>query len=300
LRPRIAVALALLCWLPLHVIAVETAEIPAAAGRYSAVNADGPAKFAHFVTDVLQYLMPGMLLTGALVVSLERRRRAAAHNRAQARTVPVGAMRQEDFYGRLEAAFRARGHEVLVLEGAPPGTADLVVADGASRFLVQRSHWQSWQVGDAVVRELAAEVGAHQVDGGYVITGGWFSREARELAVECGVELIDGDALGAWIGDLPDAKSPQRRVAPAPAAASGPPPVGRTPVAHAAVTRVATPAAAAPACPKCGASMQRRQATRGKMQGQFYWACSDQPRCLGILPCRAEPDGTRYGAALTH
>jgi ssDNA-binding Zn-finger/Zn-ribbon topoisomerase 1 len=55
---------------------------------------------------------------------------------------------------------------------------------------------------------------------------------------------------------------------------------------------------ATPACPKCGTTMHKRQAIRGKMQGQYYWACARQPQCLGILPCRAEPDGAHYGAAL--
>jgi HJR/Mrr/RecB family endonuclease len=287
-------ALALLCWLPLHVIAVETAEIPASDGGYAAVNADAPAKLAHTLAAALQYLIPGALLTGALVASLQRRRRIA-RGRERSRSVPVGAMLEEDFYSRLDAAFQARGYEALALEGAMPGASDLVVVRGASRCLVQRSHWRSWQVDESVIRALAAEVSAQHANGGYVVTGGWFSREARALAVECGIELVDGDALGDWFELLRDpvAKPPPRR------AAAARPTSAVVPVLRP-VVRAAPAGLAAPACPKCGGTMQRQRATRGKMEGQYYWACARQPKCLGILPCRAETARADYGAALTH
>ncbi len=299
LRPRIALALALLCWLPLHVIAVETAEIPAADSSLASVNGDAPARFAHAVAASLQYLMPGALLAGALVASWRRRRRKS-QGRERPRTVPVGAMLEEDFNVRLVAAFRARGYEVLAREAAPPGAADWVVTRGAERFLVQKSHWQAWQVGDSVIREFAAEISVLQVHGGLVVTGGWFSREARALATESGIELVDGDALGAWFGVGAAAKSARSRAVPE---ASRVPEVRAVPAVPAPVAR-AMPAApkglAAPACPKCGATMRRQQATRGKMQGQYFWACAGQTKCLGILPYRAAPDATHYGAALTH
>jgi hypothetical protein len=201
-------------------------------------------------------------------------------------------MRAEDFQARLDAAFRSRGYEVSALAGAAPGAADLLVVRGAERCLVQRTHWQSWQVGESVIRELADEVRAQQLQGGFVVTGGWFSREARELAAESGIELVDGDALGAWFGVRAAAQSPTSRAARA-VPATVPIPPGRRATA-------APSAQGAPACPKCGGSMQRQQATRGKMQGKYYWACVRQPQCLGILACRTEPNHAGYGAALTH
>jgi restriction system protein len=297
LRPRIALSLALLCWLPLHVIAVETAEIPASEAGSASVNADGPAQFAHLVAATLQYLMPGALLAGTLVAAMRRRRRKS-QGRERPRTVPVGAMREEDFAARLVAAFRARGYEVLTRKAAPPGGADWVAVRGAERFLVQRSHWQAWQVGDALIREFAAEISALQVHGGFVVTGGWFSRKARELAAQGGIELVDGDALGAWFGVVAAANSPRGRTA---AGASVAHAGAMAPTALIAPTALNAPSVLkAPTCPKCGATMQQQQAMRGKMQGQYYWACAGQPKCRGILPCRTQPEGAHYGAALTH
>ncbi len=335
LRAPIALALALLCWLPLHVIAVETAELPASDGGYAAVNVDRAAQFAHVVASALQYLMPALLLTGALVGSLQRRRRTA-QGRERAGAVTVGAMLVEDFNRRLDAALSSRGYAVHLLEDAAPGTADLMLARGAERRLVQRSHWQAWQVGESVIREFAAEISARQAHGGYFVTGGWFSREARAVAAECGIELVDGDALGDWLGAgggaepvvrVPAVHVPAVRV-PAVHVPAVRVPAVRVPVLRDEVLRDEVPrdevpreslralaptpmptplmrgtsqggeGLATPACPKCGTTMHKRQAIRGKMQGQYYWACARQPQCLGILPCRAEPDGAHYGAAL--
>jgi restriction system protein len=60
---------------------------------------------------------------------------------------------------------------------------------------VQCKHWRKRQVSVTVVRELNGVVSAQGVHGGIVVTGGEFSREAREFAKSCGIKLIDGHAL---------------------------------------------------------------------------------------------------------
>lgn len=37
-------------------------------------------------------------------------------------------------------------------------------------------------------------------------------------------------------------------------------------------------------CPKCGAEMVLRVASRGNNQGQRFWGCSSYPTCRGVLP----------------
>jgi ssDNA-binding Zn-finger/Zn-ribbon topoisomerase 1 len=41
--------------------------------------------------------------------------------------------------------------------------------------------------------------------------------------------------------------------------------------------------ATVPACPRCGADMVRRTATKGKNAGQEFWGCSGFPGCRGTL-----------------
>ena len=44
----------------------------------------------------------------------------------------------------------------------------------------------------------------------------------------------------------------------------------------------------APICPKCGSTMQRRTARRGRYAGKQFWGCSEYPACRGIVPCEHE------------
>jgi restriction system protein len=72
---------------------------------------------------------------------------------------------------------------------------------------VQCKHWRKRQVGVTVVRELNGVVSAHGAHGGFVVTGGEFTREAREFAESCGIKLIDGRKLEELIGDIPSRQS---------------------------------------------------------------------------------------------
>lgn len=45
----------------------------------------------------------------------------------------------------------------------------------------------------------------------------------------------------------------------------------------------AQPDSSAPACPKCAATMVKRQAVRGHNAGSFFWACSTFPMCRQLV-----------------
>ena len=109
-----------------------------------------------------------------------------------------------------------------------------------------------------VVRDLYGVVSAQCAHGGFVVPGGEFSREAREFADSCGIELIDGSALEKLIGEIPSRNS---------AVGSG----------------VAVVAEAKPMCPQCGVAMIQRTAKKGQFAGQPFWGCGRYPKCTGIL-----------------
>ena len=109
-----------------------------------------------------------------------------------------------------------------------------------------------------MVRELNGVVSAQGAHGGFVVTGGEFSRGAREFAESCGIKLIDGPSLEQLIGDIPSRSS---------AVDSG----------------VAVVAEVSPACPQCGTAMIQRTAKKGQFVGQPFWGCQRDPRCGGIL-----------------
>ena len=134
----------------------------------------------------------------------------------------------------------------------------LGLTKNGQRYLVQCKHWRKRQVSVTVVRELNGVVSAQGAHGGFVVTGGEFSREAREFAGSCGIELIDGAALEKLIGEIPSRNS---------AVDSG----------------VAVVAQAKPMCPQCGTTMIQRTAKKGQFAGQPFWGCGRYPKCTGIL-----------------
>src|ERR1700674_607861 len=140
----------------------------------------------------------------------------------------------------------------------PDGGVDLGLTKNGQRFLVQCKHWHKRQVGVTVVRELNGVVSAQGAHGGFVVTGGEFSREAREFADACGIRLIDGPKLEDCIAGIPSRNS---------AADSG----------------AAVAAALKPVCPQCGTAMIQRTAKKGQFAGQPFWGCGRYPMCSGIV-----------------
>jgi restriction system protein len=245
----------------LHVIAFETAPLVTGttlAGLGQVVQ----RQLIHQFAAIFQYLLPAGLLTGAMVAFFKRSHSRALLIKVRASPTALASMNWRDFERLIGEAFRRRSFTVTGFGGnGPDGGVDLGLMRNGERFLVQCKHWKKHQVGVTVVRELNGVIAAQGAQGGYVVTGGRFTREAREFAGSCKIELIDGPSLEGFIGSV---------------SASTPAPV-------APVATVKTAIQSAPACPRCGAGMVKREATRGKFAGQHFWGCQQYPKCTGIL-----------------
>jgi restriction system protein len=100
----------------------------------------------------------------------------------------------------ISEAFRRRGFHVAGFGmGAASGAADLALIKSGERFLVHCQHWRKREIGILAVRELSTALEAVGAQGGYVLTAGSFTREAREFARSTRIELIDGEKLGIWL-----------------------------------------------------------------------------------------------------
>jgi restriction system protein len=111
-------------------------------------------------------------------------------------------------------------------------------------------------VGVTVVRELNGVIAAQGARGGFVVTGGQFSKEAREFADTCNITLIDGRDLAELIVSTGTSS---------PAQASTP-----------ALTSTTNPT-----CPKCGTPMVQRKAKQGN-RGPLVLGLSQLPKCTAI------------------
>lgn len=259
LRPRVGIALAGLSWMIFHVIADQTIPV---AGK---VTAAGMAGFTaqtviYFTALFLQFAFPFCLMVGVLA-SIIRRRRAKqimARSRDDPKTAIAG-MTWQQFEQLVGESLRKQGFSVLEMGGnRPDGGVDLVLEKNGRRYLVQCKHWKTWQVGVAVVRELNGVIAEQKADGGYVITGGHFTRDAEIFARGCGIKLIDGITLERTLKSTTDAPDGS---------------VGQT-------TNGPTERQS---CPICGAPMEQKLAQQGQFKGQPFWSCTTFPKCRGIV-----------------
>lgn len=230
----------------------------------------GGALFGTFVrtlAQVGQYVVPLLCLSGAGASALGRKKRADLLDGVAkfGDTNVLGAMSWLEFEQMVGEWFRRQGYAITEVGGAgPDGGIDLVLHKNGEKFLVQCKQWRSIKVGVGVVRELYGVMAAERVAGGFVVTSGSFTDDAKKFAHGRNVELLDGTMLIRVLRAASPAGQPSSHSEPKAAAE-----------VHQAVTRP---------CPVCGSKMLRRVAKRGANAGQAFLGCSSYPGCKTTLP----------------
>lgn len=218
--------------------------------------------FLRTFASIGQYLVPLVCLLGAAMSAWRRtKRRALVTGVTGSRAArALDALSWREFEILVGEAFRLRGFRVAENGGAgPDGGVDLVLKKGAETFLVQCKQWRALKVGVDIVRELYGVMAARGAAGGFVVTSGRFTDDARRFAEGRNVKLVDGDALTKLLDSVPR---------PAPVQDRG---------------QVAAPSVA-PQCPRCGGGMVMRRARRGANSGNDFWGCAGYPACRGTRP----------------
>jgi restriction system protein len=213
----------------------------------------------HTFASLFQFIAPCVFLIGVGVSFTKRSRSGKLFDGVRSDPdADVSALSWRDFEALVGEGFRHRGFAVTERGGAgPDGGVDLALARGHERFLVQCKQWRAQQVGVAVVRELYGVMAAERVAGGYVVTSGSFTKDAKAFAAGRNIELMDGKALD---GLLREGRSVVLR-----------------PVDSMAEIGVTTPKP--PVCPKCRTSMVLRTAKKGANVGSSFWGCAQYPKC---------------------
>jgi restriction system protein len=259
---RVSATLVPVSFVVCHFIAIAFANIPEpvnVAGLGPVVVRQGIHAFA----TLLQYVLPAIFMVAAVVSFISRSRSIALFDDVSSESgVNVANLSWREFETLVGEGFRRRGFEVVERGGAgPDGGVDLALARGHERFLVQCKQWRAQQVGVAVVRELYGVMAAERVAGGYVVTSGTYTKDARQFALGRNIELMDGGALNALLRN-------SQNGAPAPSSA-----------------RVATKSTTnrTPICPTCKTPMVMRTAKRGSNVGSSFWGCAQYPKCRQTL-----------------
>jgi len=152
----------------------------------------------------------------------------------------------------VAALFRAKGNMVEMRGGAnADGGIDLVVDSESTRAAVQCKHWSKWKCGPGVVRELIGAMKHEGFSQGFLVC-----RTATDAAVQLAnqerITIVDREGLIERIDAAIDADNEDvRRLLFAPDKL----------------------------CPKCGAQMILRTATKGSNVGSEFWGCSKYPDC---------------------
>ncbi len=222
------------------------------------------SQLTRVVAGFAQYLVPLLFLGGGAVSFVGRRKRQAlVRDAGQGRSGDgIRNISWQDFELLIGQAFRMRGFSVTETGGGgADGGIDLKLSKGGEAFLVQCKQWRAYKVSVSVVRELFGLMAAEGAAGGFVVTSGVFTADARSFAKGLNIELIDGPALQAMIENV---RSDQPAVLPL-----------RDPLPH------STPADE-PSCPRCGKAMVKRVARQGPNAGGAFWGCPSFPSCRGV------------------
>jgi restriction system protein len=264
------VALAIAAYFLLHSVATSSAP---AIGSPGDMGKQVAGHLLRALATISQYLLPLAFLIGAAVSAFRQRKRRTLFEQT-ARGGPASAVNGlswQEFELLIGEAFRRRGYRVEETGSTGgDGGIDLVLAKGHERFFVQCKHWRAVKVSVITVRELYGVMAAQGAAGGFVVTSGQFTKDAKAFASGRNIELIDGTKLPAML----------RRARVDTASAS--PATGAIKVLKPAPPSLPSRAvSAAPECPVCGSEMVKRIAKRGSRAGQDFWGCTRYPGCRG-------------------
>lgn len=210
-----------------------------------------------------QYIVPLAFIFGAIASMVGRRKRANLYQYVAKQPVKSGLneISWREFEMLVGEWFRKQGYAVTETGGVADGGVDIILKKNGETYLVQCKQWKAYKVGVNIVRELLGVMVTQGAAGGYLVTSGVFTEDARRFATESNITLIDGSKLSELIRE---ARTVQQTNNP--------------------VRRVETQQQTVPQCPKCGSTMVMRKAAKGTRIGESFWGCPRFPSCRGVIP----------------
>lgn len=207
-----------------------------------------------------QYIFPAAFLIGSFVsaVNGSRRKKLVENVERSKSSSVINEMSWSEFESLVGEVFRRKGYSVIETGGGgADGGVDLVLKKGNETFLVQCKQWRAYSVSVNIVRELYGVMAARGAAGGFVVTSGRFTENAKTFAAGRNIELLDGPVLEAMIKPVQPAVVSQ--------------------------SSKTTASPTIPKCPLCNGPMVKRTAKQGPTAGSQFWGCPKYPNCRGTL-----------------
>jgi len=258
--------LAVIAYVVLHRYATAEVAATAVPGQIGQMVVGQVAKT---LASIGQYIVPFLFLAGAIASYLGKRKRAGLIDDV-ATGKPGEALRSmswRDFELLVGEAFRLEGYSVTETGGGgADGGIDLKLKKGSEVFLVQCKQWRAYKVSVNVVRELFGVMSAEGATGGFVVTSGIFTADAKAFAEGRNIDLIDGQALATMVERARAAR-----------------PSGQSDKISTSVPLSTIATSKEPLCPRCGGTMVKRIAKQGSNAGGAFWGCTAFPKCRGVV-----------------
>lgn len=260
----VGLSLALVSYLGLHAVASRPIMPPTVTpGQMGDAMAKG------LITTLAlfgQYVLPFAFGLGAIISAVNAVRQKKLYNNV-AKRPGVAALNEMDWknFERLVSEYFLRKGFKVKREGGngPDGGIDLVLRQGGEIYLVQCKQWKAYKVGVQQVREFYGVMASRSAAGGYFVTSGEYTDEAKTFASGLNIELVDGRKLRALI-DAPGKET--------------------KPATSSQKSQNVPELPTAPNCPKCELEMKKRVARQGDNAGKEFWGCVAYPKCNGTRP----------------
>lgn len=156
-----------------------------------------------------QFILPPIFLLGGLIGAIKRKINSKKFNLISTAQDPGASIRNltwQEFERMTGEAFRRQGYAVKETKKGPDGGIDLVLNFQGELFFVQCKQWRALKVSVQIVRELYGVMASQGAAGGFVVTSGQFTAEAKKFSAGTNVQLIDGEKLTQWFTKLPAQK----------------------------------------------------------------------------------------------
>ncbi|WP_324710621.1 restriction endonuclease [Pseudomonas citronellolis] len=195
--------IALGSWLILHPIATSQPDVPKDLHQMGqSVVGQLVRTFAFFG----QFLLPMVFAVGAIdsvLARAERRKLRANVANAEESGRTIDGISWREFELLVGETFRRKGFTVIEKGGSgPDGGVDLVLHLGTDKYLVQCKQWKAINVGVTVIREFFGVMAAEGAAGGFIVTSGRYTAEAKAFAEGRNIQLVDGVLLKRYLTTL--------------------------------------------------------------------------------------------------
>lgn len=125
--------------------------------------------------------------------------------------------------------------------------------------IIQCKAWHTYKVNIKIVRELFGVMASERIKMGMVITSGEFTSEAVEFGNSNKLKLVSGRQFLELIKRFPEEKQQH-------------------------LLNVALEGDySTPTCPQCDVKLVKRESSKGKSAGGYFWGCVNYPRCKQTL-----------------